>query len=85
MLIVQLSGGKVLNREPLSSEELEGGSVHPFHAKPNVPFYKFIVYDPCTLNIPPKSIGKDVAVVPVSWLLDCLSNFEICDLRNICV
>ena len=72
LLIVQLSGGNVLHREPLFSDQELEGSAYPFHAKPNVPFSKFIVYDPCRRKLPPKSTAKNIAVVPVSWLLDCL-------------
>ena len=78
MHLVRLSGGKSLTREPKSFDQLM--STHPFHAKQNVVPNTFIIYDPCTKQVPH---SRKVATVPASWLLDCLSYFEFIDLPNV--
>lgn len=79
MHLVRLSGGSVVSRQPKSSDSHM--SIHPFHAKQYAFQNTFIVYDPCTEPriLPPNS---KVAIVPASWLLDCLSYFELIDLPN---
>lgn len=80
MHLVRLSGGRVLGRQPKSSDLTV--STHPFHAKQSAVQNTFIVYDPCTeLHIVPPS--SKVVIVPASWLLDCLSHFELLDLHNV--
>lgn len=76
---MRLSGGRVISRQPkLSDSHL---LINPFHAKQGAGRSTFIVYDPCTeLHVVPPS--GQVAVVPASWLLDCLSYFELLDLPN---
>ena len=66
-----------MSRQPKSCDS--HAPIHPFHAKRKAVQSTFIVYDPCTeLHI--VSPTSDVAVVPASWLLDCLSFFELIDL-----
>ena len=76
--LVRLSGGKILSRQPKSSDSHV--PTHPFHAKQCTIQNTFIIYDPCTELVPPSS---KVATVPASWLLDCLSYFELIDLPNV--
>lgn len=78
MHLVRLSGGKILSRQPKSSDAHV--STHPFHAKQCAVQNIFVVYDPHTERVPPSS---KVAAVPVSWLLDCLSYFELINLPDI--
>ena len=79
MHLVRLSGGRVISRQPKSSDS--HFSIHPFGAKQCAVHSTFIVYNPCTeLHVVPPS--SEVAVVPASWLLDCLSYFELIDIPN---
>lgn len=85
MQIVQLSGGKILSREPKSSDQ--PSCLYPFHAQRNVNFpayNRFIVYSPCAQQIPTfRGTNDIVKFIPASWLLDCLSHFELLNVPNI--
>ena len=82
MYLVRLSGGKVLTREPRACDQRD--FIYPFHAKHTVGLpvcNRFIVYDPCTDKVPIRNGTKNLATVPASWLLDCLSHFELVNLN----
>ena len=67
-----------MTREPRACDQQL--FTYPFHAK-HLPIYgKYVVYDPCTDKIPVRTGDKNVATVPASWLLDCLSHFELVDI-----
>ena len=74
----------MLTREPKASSrtrEDSGSQRYPYHARPGSSIsecHRFIVYEESAQYCPPvrvKTVG--VATVPVSWILDCLSHFEL--------
>lgn len=104
MNLVTLGGGKVLYREPKTSDidpliaplphemnklKLGVKVQHPdviFHAKENsaqVCCKEYIIYDDQE-NPSHKTIFSPVlCTAPVAWLLDCISNFQILDIRDV--
>jgi len=96
--LVRNGGGNVLTREPKSDTNYElflprkdtrriplaDLPVVAYHAKPDSVQYrctKYTVYDPLTQSKPMYQYDQ-LSVVPVSWLLDCISNFEILDIPH---
>ena len=78
--LVKLAGGRVLAREPRSQEET--AHICPYHATPQSLFFSnhtFIVYDSYSELSHAKVRSTNVIAVPSSWLLDCLSHFELLD------
>ena len=78
--LIKLSGGKILNREPRSTEK-SSTTIWPCHSTENNRIYVFIVYDPHTeasQSIATKSSAcNNVAIVPASWLLDSITHFQL--------
>ena len=82
MQIVQLSGGKILIREPKYSDQ--PSCLYPFHAQRSVNFpgcNRFIVYSHCAQQVP--TFRGNIMFIPAAWLLDCLSHFELLGVPNI--
>lgn len=75
---MSLADARVLHREPKTEDSERQETIQwPYHFKgkqwiSNV----FIVYDPLSKNIPVVS-EETARVVPASWILDCLSYFEL--------
>ena len=81
--LVKLAGGRVLAREPRSQED--SAHICPYHAAPQSLFFcnhTFIVYDSHSEHSPAKVRASNVITVPSSWLLDCLSHFELLDVTE---
>ena len=73
-----LADGVILNREPKAdSDETEAVVQWPYHFKgKNCSSSTFIVFDPSSKSAPIFA-EPHVTVVPASWILDCLSHFEL--------
>ena len=82
--LIKEAGGLILNREPKPDNDIiQSCQKVPYHACPNKPEYYFtyyIVYDPSQKFLPRTiRLGK-VCTVSALWVLDCLSQFKICDI-----
>ena len=80
--LIKLAGGKVLTREPKDHSLSTVCPYHMNHSSKVKPSSTFVVYDPCCTeqNVKSKNSSTQtthVAIVPASWLLDCLSCFEL--------
>ena len=81
--LIKVSGGQILSREPKHDSDLvQSCRKVPYHAVPDTPQYYFtyyIVYDPSQRYLPRSvHLGK-VSTVSASWVLDCISQFVICN------
>ena len=80
--LIKLAGGKVLTREPKDHSLSTACPYHMKHSSKVRPCSTFVVYDPCcteqrksdSLTV---SQTKHIGMVPTSWLLDCLSCYEL--------
>ena len=82
--LLKNSGGQILSREPKhDSDIVQTCRKVPYHARPDTPqfyFTYYIVFDPSQKYLPrPVRLGK-VCTVSASWILDCVSQFMICDI-----
>lgn len=82
--MIKEAGGIVLNREPKPDNDIiQSCQKVPYHACPDTPqfyFTYYIIYDPSQKFLPRSvRLGK-VCTVSASWVLDCVSQFKICDL-----
>ena len=82
--LITSSGGQILSREPKhDSDIVQACCKVPYHAQPDTPqffFTNYVVYDPSQKYLPRLvRLGK-VCTVPASWVLDCISQFIICDI-----
>ena len=83
--LLKMCGGQILSREPkYDSDIVQSCRKVPYHAIPDTPQYYYtyyIVYDPSQKYLPrPIHLGK-VSTVPVSWVLDCISEFRVRDIH----
>lgn len=82
-MLVSLAGGQFLTREPRvdSDSHSPGASSYPFHAQPGSVFascHQFILYNPLSVHHRPAVISaRKLIITPASWVLDCLSTFEL--------
>lgn len=88
MKLIQLGEGIVLNREPRPDMIGEHELTVPFHAAiKNGAFAKcsyFIIYQD-DIKTSMKYNSKFLKSLPVAWLLECISKFEILeDAENMC-
>jgi len=76
--LVTLADGVILNREPKTdNDEIQAVVQWPYHFKgKDCISSTFIVYDPSSKSAPTSS-EPHVTIVPASWILDCLSHFEL--------
>lgn len=91
--MVKFGGGKILSREPkpdlddnlcLSSRDAALATVPTtvvYHARPDSAHYRcthYVIFDPFTERRPRMCRYSDVVCcAPLSWLMDCISRFEI--------
>ena len=76
--LIQSCDGEVICREP--SRAFNTKQTHPFHSPMPLKSSIFLLYDPnCTdeKDLEKWSKVKDLSVIPVAWILDCLSYFEL--------
>ncbi|XP_076807031.1 BRCA1-associated RING domain protein 1-like [Clavelina lepadiformis] len=80
--LIKVSGGSVLSREPKPhSDCVQACQKVPYHAKPDTDQYFFtyyIIYDSSQQQQPRLVRQGKVCAVTVNWLLDCISQFELC-------
>ncbi|XP_065897466.1 BRCA1-associated RING domain protein 1-like isoform X2 [Dysidea avara] len=76
--LVTLANGVILNREPKSdNDDIQAVVEWPYHFKgKDCLSSTFIVYDPWSKSVP-TTTELHVTIVPASWILDCLSHFEL--------
>ena len=76
--LVTLADGSVIHREPRTEDSKKQEPLQwPYHFKGKHWISNtFIVYDPLTKNVPIVS-EPNVTTVAASWILDCLSYFEL--------
>lgn len=90
--LITAAGGRVLSREPRlansrEEEELKGTLTKqcPFHGALSGNLKEvntFVLYDPCCVEENSKILSKwrdhwTTATVPIAWILDCLTHFEL--------
>ena len=77
--LVTLADANVLHREPKTENSGRRESIQwPYHFKGKHWITNaFIVYDPSSLKNVPVVLESNVRVVAASWILDCLSYFEL--------
>lgn len=76
--LVTLAGGNVLHREPKAEDSKRQEPLQwPYHFKGKRWISNtFTVYDPSSKNVP-VMCEPNVTIVAASWILDCLSHFEL--------
>lgn len=84
--ILRLADGVMLTREPKpDSDSVQTCMRVPYHAHSDAPQYRYthyIVYD-STQGKPSKKIRRGkVCTVPSSWVLDCISQFNLCEIPD---
>ena len=89
--LITAAGGRILSREPRvepkEEGEVKGGPPRqcPFHGALSSDLKginTFVLYDPCSLEESSKLISKwrhhrTTVTVPIAWILDCLTYFEL--------
>lgn len=86
-VLLKLSGGKILSREPFVNGGKSQVVYCPYHADRQFTYNQFIVFDPNADNtiIMKKWTSAcidNMTLVPVTWILDCLSHFSLLNISN---
>ncbi|KAJ8025173.1 BRCA1-associated RING domain protein 1 [Holothuria leucospilota] len=83
--LIKLGGGTIITRYPKPDDDvIQASTIVPYHATPDselrVCSY-YILYDQGVKRKPPPKVRTaKVCTVPVSWLMDCISSYELKDL-----
>ncbi|EDO48850.1 predicted protein, partial [Nematostella vectensis] len=92
--LIKYGGGKVLSREPRADDlepSIMGKDTNtPFptvayHARPNSNQYwctNYIIFDPLCEKQPKHIFSRHVSTAPFTWLLDCISHYQILDVEK---
>ncbi|XP_022096820.1 BRCA1-associated RING domain protein 1-like [Acanthaster planci] len=87
--IVQLirnGGGTILSRQPKPDDDVvQASATIPYHARPGSELAAcsyYIIHDHGGSRAPPRVRTGKLCTAPVSWLMDCISQFELLDLPN---
>ena len=79
--LIRILDGHVLTREP--REDIHTLKKCPFHAEPTSMFtsvHTFILFDPGSVDekgLSKWKTFKSVAMVPIAWLLDCITHYQL--------
>lgn len=97
--LIHLGGGKLLQREPkVVDEDLMSLPSSPivtslsralevaYHAPANSTLScctEFILYDPISCDQPKVVFSPVLRTAPVTWLMDCISSFQLLDIPDV--
>eukprot|EP00058_Branchiostoma_floridae_P023328 XP_002608818.1 hypothetical protein BRAFLDRAFT_89685 [Branchiostoma floridae] len=84
--LIRAGGGGVLAREPKpDSDCLQASTTVAYHARKDSDLAHcshFILYDEKSAKIPPRIRTAKLCTVPVTWLMDCVTDFSLLELPN---
>ncbi|PIK47234.1 putative BRCA1-associated RING domain protein 1 [Apostichopus japonicus] len=86
--LLKLGGGTILTRYPKPDDDvIQASTIVPYHAKPESELAScsyYIIYDTGAKrkNTPPRVRTAKLCTVPVSWVMDCISRYELQELPS---
>ncbi|XP_038044952.1 BRCA1-associated RING domain protein 1-like [Patiria miniata] len=84
--LIKNGGGRILNRQPKPDDDIvQASTTIPYHARAGSDLAAcsyYIIHDHIGSRAPPRVRTGKLCTAPVSWLMDCISQFELLDLPD---